>query len=255
MLLVIDVGNTNTVLGIYEEERLVDSWRIWTERDRTSDEYGIFVRNLFSSRSIPFERIKGIAISCVVPPMLGMLIELSDKFFHKVPLIVEYGVDTGIPIRTDHPMEVGADRIVNAVAAYHKYKRSLIVVDFGTATTFDYINRRGEYMGGAIAPGLGIATEALFMRASKLPRVELVKPKKVVGKNTVHSMQAGIVFGYVGLVDEIVRRMKKETGTDTKVIATGGLAPLIAGESKTIEEVDDYLTLEGLRLIYKRNKK
>ena len=255
MLLVIDVGNTNTVLGIYDGKRLVDSWRIWTERDRTSDEYGILVGNLFSSRSIPLEGIKSVAISCVVPPMLGMLVELSERYFHTTPLIVEYGVDTGMPVRTDNPMEVGADRIVNSVAAYHKHKRSLIVVDFGTATTFDYINRRGEYMGGAIAPGLGIATEALFMRASKLPRVELVKPKSVVGKNTVHSMQAGIIFGYVGLVDEIVRRMKKETGSNPKVIATGGLAPLIAAESRTIEEVDDLLTLEGLRLIYKRSKK
>ncbi len=255
MLLVIDVGNTNTVLGIYEGTHLVDSWRIWTERDRTSDEYGILMRNLFSSRAIALEKIGDVSISCVVPPMLNMLLELCEKYFHVEPLVVDVGIQLGMPILTDTPAEVGADRIVNAVAAYHKYGKSLIVVDFGTATTFDYISPQGEYMGGAIAPGLGIASEALFIRASKLPRVELKRPKRVVGKNTVQSMQAGIVFGYVGLTDEIVLRMKEEVKTNPKVIATGGLAPLIASESKTIEEVDEFLTLEGLRLLYELNRK
>jgi type III pantothenate kinase len=213
------------------------------------------MRNLFSSRAIPLEKIAAVSISCVVPPMLNMLLELCEKYFHVEPLVVDVGIQLGMPILTDTPAEVGADRIVNAVAAYHKYGRSLIVVDFGTATTFDYISPQGEYMGGAIAPGLGIASEALFIRASKLPRVELKRPKRVVGKNTVQSMQAGIVFGYVGLTDEIVLRMKEEVKTNPRVIATGGLAPLIASESKTIEEVDEFLTLEGLRLLYELNRK
>ena len=182
MLLVIDVGNTNTVLGIYDGERLVDNWRVWTERDRTSDEYGILMRNLFASSSIPLERIEAISISCVVPPMLNMLLELCEKYFRLKPLVVEFGINTAMPILLDNPYEVGADRIVNAVAGYHKYRQSLIVVDFGTATTFDYISPKGEYMGGAIAPGLGISAEALFLRASKLPRVELKDPQEGGGE-------------------------------------------------------------------------
>jgi type III pantothenate kinase len=253
MLLVIDVGNTNTVLGVYDGEALIDHWRIRTERERTSDEWGIFFRDLFLFDHIDFRDVEGIIISSVVPPVLNMLEGMSKKYFQIKPLIVGHGIETGIPIFYDNPAEVGADRIVNAVAAYERYKKSIIVVDFGTATTFDYVSPRGEYMGGAIAPGLGISSEALFLRTSKLPRVEIVKPRRVVGKNTNQSIQSGLFFGYVGLVDGIVNRIKKEVRSNPKVIATGGLADLISGESKTIEEVNQFLTLEGLRIIYRRN--
>ncbi len=253
MLLVIDVGNTNTVLGVYDGEALIDHWRIRTERERTSDEWGIFFRDLFLFDHIDFRDVEGIIISSVVPPVLNMLEGMSKKYFQIKPLIVGHGIETGIPIFYDNPAEVGADRIVNAVAAYERYKKSIIVVDFGTATTFDYVSSRGEYMGGAIAPGLGISSEALFLRTSKLPRVEIVKPRRVVGKNTNQSIQSGLFFGYVGLVDGIVNRIKKEVRSNPKVIATGGLADLISGESKTIEEVNQFLTLEGLRIIYHRN--
>lgn len=255
MLLVIDVGNTNTVLGLYDGEELVHDWRIRTVIDHTVDEYGMLILNLYKNSRISSKAIKDIIISCVVPPMLNILEPLCLKYFDTRPLIVGPGVRTGMPIFYDNPKEVGADRIVNAVAAYEKYRHDLIIVDFGTATTFDYISPKGEYMGGCIAPGIMISSEALFERASKLPRVELTRPHDVITKDTVSGMQAGIMFGYAGLVDGIVRRMKAETATEPIVVATGGLAKLIASEAKQIDVVDEMLTLEGLRIIYLRNRK
>ena len=255
MLLVIDVGNTNTVLGLYDGEELVHDWRIRTVIDHTVDEYGMLILNLYKNSRISSKAIKDIIISCVVPPMLNILEPLCLKYFDTMPLIVGPGVRTGMPIFYDNPKEVGADRIVNAVAAYEKYRHDLIIVDFGTATTFDYISPKGEYMGGCIAPGIMISSEALFERASKLPRVELTRPHDVITKDTVSGMQAGIMFGYAGLVDGIVRRIKAETGSEPIVVATGGLAKLIASEAKQIDVVDEMLTLEGLRIIYLRNRK
>jgi type III pantothenate kinase len=253
MLLVIDVGNTNTVLGVFDEEELVHDWRIRTVIEHTVDEYGMLMYNLYKSSKISSKAIQSIIISCVVPPMLHILERVCEKYFQVKPMIVGPGIKTGMPIFYDNPREVGADRIVNAVAVYEKYKKEAIVVDFGTATTFDYVSPKGEYMGGCIAPGIVISSEALFKRASKLPRVEFSTPKSIIAKDTVSSMQAGIIFGYAGLVDGIVARMKAEVQSNPLVIATGGLARVVQSEAKSIEVVDEMLTLDGLRLIYERN--
>jgi type III pantothenate kinase len=258
MLLVIDVGNTNTVLGLYDGDKLVHDWRIRTEIDHTIDEYGVLILNLYQSSRMKINEIKAVSaiiISCVVPPMLNILEPLCMKYFNLKPLIVGPGIKTGMPIFYDNPKEVGADRIVNAVAAYDKYKQDSIIVDFGTATTFDYVSKKGEYMGGCIAPGIVISSEALFERASKLPRVEFSRPKTVITKDTVSAMQAGIMFGYAGLVDGIVERMKAEVKSQPLVIATGGLAKVVAPETKSIDKIEEMLTLEGLRIIYNLNTK
>ncbi len=255
MLLVMDVGNTDTVLGVYDGEELVHDWRIRTKIDHTVDEYGIIIFNLYTASHISSRAVKDIIISCVVPPMLNILEPLCRKYFNIKPMIVGPGIKTGMPIYYDNPKEVGADRIVNAVACFHKYARELIIVDFGTATTFDYISPQGEYMGGCIAPGIMISTEALFARTAKLPRVELTKPKNIIAKDTVSSMQAGIMYGYAGLVDGIVERMKNEAAGDPLVVATGGLATVIATQTTTINIVEKMLTLEGLRIIYNLNAK
>ncbi|HHX50668.1 MAG TPA: type III pantothenate kinase [Clostridia bacterium] len=254
MLLALDVGNTHIALGVYDREQLVSDWRISTDREGTADEYGMLLTQLFTSRGLSLKAVNAIVIACVVPPLAASLEEASARYFDISPLFIGPGVKTGMPIKFDNPREVGADRIVNGVAAYRKYGGPAIVVDFGTATTFDAISAQGEYLGGAISPGIGIATDALFSHTAKLPRVELVKPQNIIGKNTVVCMQAGIMYGLMGQVKEIVSRMKKELGGGTvHVIATGGYAYLLEGEMDVVDRVDLLLTLEGLRLIYQLN--
>ena len=269
MLLVIDVGNTNTVLGVFarvakvhagEEaphaaryERLVAQWRVSTIWNHTVDEYGVLFRSLFAMDDLDVSGIHGIIISSVVPPLDSTLRQVCERYFKLKPLFVEPGVKTGMPVQYENPAEVGADRIVNGVAAFEKYGGPCVVVDFGTATTFDCVSPKGEYMGGVICPGIGISADALFQRTARLPRVDIRKPARVVGTTTVGSLQSGLYYGYLGLVDGILEELLAEMGKDTKVIATGGLASMIGTESKYIKTVDDHLTLEGLRIIYERN--
>lgn len=253
MLLVLDTGNTNIVLGVYEGDELKYHWRMETYRHKTEDEYAMQVKSMFQHVGLSFTDITGIIISSVVPPVMFPLEQMCKKYFNQKPLIVGPGLKTGLNIKYENPREVGADRIVNAVAAIREYGSPLIIVDFGTATTYCYVNEHGEYMGGAIAPGIKISMEALFDRASKLPRVQLTRPDHVVGKNTVAAMQSGIVFGYVGQVEGIVNRIKEDCSVVPTVIATGGLAELISTETKVIDIVDNFLTLKGLHLIYERN--
>lgn len=254
MILVMDVGNTNIVLGVYQGKELKFHWRITTNRNKTEDEYAMTLKNLLADAGLTFDDLDGTIISSVVPPLMFVLDKLCTKYLNHEPLIVGPGVKTGLNIKYENPREVGADRIVNAVAGVHYYGTPLIIVDFGTATTFCYVDDNGSYMGGIIAPGINIAAEALYNKASKLPRIEIVKPPSVIGKNTVHSMQSGIFYGYLGQVEGIVQRMKAEAKGDPKVVATGGLAGLICSESPLINHVDPLLTLKGLQLIYERNK-
>jgi type III pantothenate kinase len=254
MLLTIDVGNTNSVLGVFRGEELIAHWRLTTARLQTADEYGVLTRNLFTLKDLDPKAVHGIIISSVVPPVNWTLSEMARIYFGQRALFVEPGVKTGMAVLVDNPMEVGADRIVNGVAAFHQYGGPCIVVDFGTAITFDVISEKGEYLGGVIAPGLGISSEALFARAAKLPRVEIKDPGRVVGTNTVSNMQAGLYYGAVDMVDGMLQRMKAELGGRVRVVATGGQADLVAKGSKHIELTDDFLTLTGLRLIWEKNQ-
>jgi type III pantothenate kinase len=253
-LLAIDIGNTNVVFGIFDDDRLVVDWRVATDHSKTSDEYAVVLLDLLRLKDINATTVEAVVLSSVVPPLTSLFEELTEKYFHRAPFTISHTVEAGLILRYDNPQEIGTDRIVNAAAAFRRYGGPIIIVDFGTATTFCLVTAKGEYLGGAIAPGLGISAEALHQRAAKLPKVELVRPKAVIGHDTVSSMQSGIIFGYAGLTDEIVTRMQHSIGQDCFVVATGGLAPLIAPESRTIREVRPNLTLEGLALLYQLNR-
>ncbi|HEY6084035.1 MAG TPA: type III pantothenate kinase [Nitrospira sp.] len=252
MLLVVDIGNTNIVWGVYDGQKLVGHWRLATDAKKTSDEYGILFTNLLASAGLPSQRMSGAILSSVVPVLTGTFEEVITSYFHQHPLIVSAEMDTGLILRYANPKEIGSDRLVNAAAAFDRYRQDLIVVDFGTATTFCTISKEGEYLGGVIAPGLAISAEALFAKAAKLSKVELSKPKSVIGTDTASSIQAGLLFGYAGLVDAIVRRIEQELGRSTFVIATGGLSSIIAPETSSIQKVEPLLTLTGLELLYRR---
>jgi type III pantothenate kinase len=263
MLLVLDVGNTNTVLGVFEAATggdgaqygpLIAHWRVSTTKTQTVDEYGVLFRNLFAMNGLEVSSVQGIVISSVVPPLDSTLREVCEQYFQSRPLFIEPGVKTGMPVHYDNPAEVGADRIVNSVAAFEKFGGPCIIVDFGTATTFDVVSKKGEYLGGVITPGIGISADALFSRTARLPRVDVRKPPRVLATNTVNSVQSGLYYGYLGLIDGILERLIAELGENVTVVATGGLASLMGSGSKYIREIDDLLTLAGLRIIYERNQ-
>jgi type III pantothenate kinase len=254
MIMVIDVGNTHIVLGVFAGDELVTSWRIGTDRRRTSDDLGMLVKNLFSFRGLDAQDIEAIMMSSVVPPLIHTVNKMCRDYFGKEPLVVGPGVKTGMPIRYENPREVGADRIVNAVSVVKRYGVPTVIIDFGTAATFCAISRSGEYLGGAIAPGIGISIEALFKEAAQLPRIELTRPQQVIGKNTVASMQSGIYYGFAGQLEGIVKKMKEEIGNDAVVVATGGLAELICSGSDCVDHIDPDITLWGLKIIYEKNR-